>query len=67
MQQALVQRGEQLKALEAKCDNHTTKVLLSRLIRPLWAQLDEATKVYDNVQKAINKLTKQAKQRKPAQ
>jgi hypothetical protein len=65
VQQALVYRGEQLKALEARCDNHTTKVLLSRLIRPLWAQLDEATKVYENVQKAIKNLSKQGKQRKP--
>jgi hypothetical protein len=65
VQQALVHRGEQLKALEERCDNHTTKVLLLRLIRPVWAQLDEATKVYENVQKAIKNLSKQGKQRKP--
>lgn len=58
-----MQRGEVLKDLEDNCAP-TNKVQLSRLIRPLWAQLDEATTVYNNVQKA---LRSQAKQRRRPQ
>jgi hypothetical protein len=61
LQQALVQRGEVLKELEDSCAP-TNKVMLSRLIRPLWAQLDEATSVYNNVQKALRSQAKQRRQ-----
>jgi hypothetical protein len=58
LQQALVQRGEVLKEHEDRCAPQQ-KVSLSRLIRPLWAQLDMATKAYNAIQTASKKQMQQ--------
>jgi hypothetical protein len=54
----LVQRGEVLKEHEDRCAPQQ-KVSLSRLIRPLWAQLDMATKAYNAIQTASKKQMQQ--------
>lgn len=64
LQQALTQRRQALKDMENECPPQD-KVLLSRVLRPLWAQLDEAAIVYRNVQKALSAKTGQ--KRKQAQ